>query len=61
MAGREYLDFELAIEEGGEDTYRVRVLDSPAGEARATFNFPLSPVELENFILRLSRGGPTRR
>lgn len=55
MADRRYLDFELAIEalDGGD--FRARVIDSPAGQARETFTFPLSPLEVENFILRVAR------
>lgn len=49
-----YLDFDLLIERTG-DTYRARVLHSPAGEATATFVSPLSDLERENFLLRLGR------
>jgi CHAT domain len=48
-----YLDFDLRIEHSG-DAYLSRVLDSPAGEASATFSVPFSPVEIENLILKVS-------
>lgn len=58
MSGREYADFDLAIEQRADGGYRVRVLDSPAGEARVDIAFPFSPLELENFVLKM--GGPRR-
>ena len=58
MAEERYLVFDLALERSGADTYRARVLDSPAGVARTEFRLPFSSVELENFILRVGR---TRR
>lgn len=61
MPDRQYLDFEFAIEQLGDERYRTRVLDSPAGQASGTFTFPLSALEIENFLLRLGRGGGTRR
>jgi hypothetical protein len=47
-----YLDFDLAIERDGE-TYRARVIDSPGGQASSQFQLPFSPLELENFLLRV--------
>jgi hypothetical protein len=58
---RTYLDFDLLIERAGEG-YRSRVLDSPAGQAASDFVLPLSPLELENFLLRVTRSlGDIRR
>ncbi|MGQ0570962.1 MAG: CHAT domain-containing protein, partial [Armatimonadota bacterium] len=56
MAGIRYLDFDLQIQRV-ESHYRVEV-DSPAGQASATFRLPFSDLELENFLLRVGR---TRR
>lgn len=51
-----YQDFDLLIEPGAPGSYRARVLRSPAGEsASMQFEMPFSPVELENFVLRLGR------
>ena len=55
MEGTKYLDFDLSIERMGENTYRARVLASPAGLAKAEFSFPLSTLEIENFVLRVGR------
>ncbi len=49
-----YLDFDLQIERAGQG-YRVRVLGSPAGQASSDFVLPFSDLELENFVLRMSR------
>ena len=57
MAEIDYLNFDLQIERVGEG-YRARVLDSPAGQASNDFALPFSDLELENFVLRMSR---TRR
>ena len=52
-----YQDFDLLIEPGPQGSYRARVLRSPAGEsAPVQFTLPFSPVELENFVLKVSRG-----
>jgi tetratricopeptide (TPR) repeat protein len=58
MAGEfSYQDFDLLIEPGAPGSYRARVLRSPAGEAAPVpFTVPFSPVELENFVLKVSRG-----
>jgi hypothetical protein len=53
----EYLEFDLQIERTG-DSYRAQVLGSPAGNATHTFSLPFSPLELENYLLRL---GATRQ
>ncbi len=54
----DYLDFDLRIEPKAGGGYRVRVIESPAGEATGSFAVPVSPLELENFLLRMgqSRG-----
>jgi outer membrane protein assembly factor BamD (BamD/ComL family) len=62
----DYLDFELEIGLGRGREYEVAVLDSPAGEARATMRFPLDDLELENRLLALQNallrsGGTPRR
>jgi tetratricopeptide (TPR) repeat protein len=57
-ASVDYLDFDLRIEPKAGGGYRVRVIESPAGEATGSFAVPVSPLELENFLLRMgqSRG-----
>lgn len=61
MEGNKYLDFDLSIERMAENTYRARVLASPAGLAKTEFILPLSPLELENFVLRVGRMRRTTR
>jgi serine/threonine protein kinase len=52
-----YVDFDLLIDRGGPDSYRARVLRSPAGEcAPVQFTLPFSPVDLENIVLKVERG-----
>jgi hypothetical protein len=51
---RSYQNFDLLIRRIG-GRYRAEVLTSPAGAATADFTLPFSPVELENFVLRLGR------
>jgi outer membrane protein assembly factor BamD (BamD/ComL family) len=51
---RSYLDFDLVIEQTG-DRYRARVINSPAGQAAVEFDSLFSPLELENFVLRMGR------
>ena len=53
----EYRDFDIQIEPAG-DKYRVRVLNSPGGQASGEFALPFSELELENFLLRM---GQSRR
>jgi hypothetical protein len=51
-----YQDLDLLIEPDTAGSYRARVLRSPAGESAAVrFTLPFSPVELENFVLRVGR------
>lgn len=54
MDERSYTDFDLVIEQSGEK-YRARVINSPAGQAQAEFYALFSPLELENFVLRMGR------
>ncbi len=61
MEGNKYLDFDLSIERMAENTYRARVLASPAGLAKTEFLLPLSPMEIENFVLRVGRMRRTTR
>jgi len=62
VAGVDYLDFDLRIEPKAAGGYRVRVIESPAGEATGNFTLPVSPLELENFLLRMGRSrGRMRR
>lgn len=51
---RSYSDFDLVIEQIG-DKYRARVINSPAGQAAVEFDSLFSPLELENFVLRMGR------
>ncbi|HEY6072901.1 MAG TPA: CHAT domain-containing protein, partial [Anaerolineales bacterium] len=54
MDERSYTDFDLVIEQVGE-RYRARVVSSPAGQASVEFDSLFSPLELENFVLRMGR------
>ncbi len=55
MTRREYLNFDLTLETVGEDVHRAAVTSSPAGETSTTFEIPFSPLEIENFLLRVGR------
>ena len=61
----EYLDFELEIDLDSGRDYLVRVIHSPAGQARETMRFPYDQLELENRLLKLQnallRSGGKRR
>lgn len=57
MEEMNYLDFDIHINRAQEG-YRVRVTNSPAGQADASFSLPFSDLEVENLILRVGR---TRR
>lgn len=52
--GVTYLDFDLLVERSG-DGYRSRVIQSPGGQASATFSAPFSAMEIENLVLKVSR------
>ncbi len=49
-----YKDFVLKIERAGEDNYRAEGR-GPTGEAENQFKLPFSPLELENFLLRVGQ------
>lgn len=49
-----YLDFDLLVDEVA-GAYRVRVLNSPSGQATTSFTLPFQDLELENFFLRIGR------
>ena len=55
MSTLHYLDFDLQIDELEDSSYRARVLNSPAGQAEASFDLPFSEQELEIFFLRIGR------
>ena len=58
---RKYLDFDLLIERAGSG-YRARVLDSPSGQAAVEFTLPFSALEMDNFLLKVTRSlGDARR
>ena len=61
----DYLDFELDIDAGSGREYPVRVINSPAGQARETMYFPFDELALENNLLKLQnallRSGGQRR
>ncbi len=50
----EYDQFDLVIEPLDEH-YCARVIESPAGQTSAVFKLPFSDLQVENFVLRLSR------
>lgn len=54
----EYVNFDLLVDSMGKDKYQVRVVESPSGQATSKITMPLSPMEIENFILKtgLDRG-----
>ena len=62
MNNTTYLDFDLLIERGQRTgdavrhVYRVRVLNSPAGQAVGAFELPFSDTELRSFFQSLFRG-----
>ena len=55
MTRREYLNFDLTLETVGDDAHRAAVTSSPAGETSTAFEIPFSPLEIENFLLRVGR------
>jgi hypothetical protein len=54
MSSKSYLNFDLLLNEVG-DSYQAHVIDSPAGQASRPFTLPFSPLELENFILKIGQ------
>ena len=61
----DYLDFELEIGESKGREYPVRIIHSPAGEAREIMRFPFDQIALENRLkdlqIALLRSGGKRR
>jgi hypothetical protein len=62
----DYLDFEVEIGPRRGQEYPVRVISSPAGEAREKMHFPFDESELENRLLTLQNArqlsaGPFRK
>ncbi|HEX2367686.1 MAG TPA: hypothetical protein VHM94_00475, partial [Acidimicrobiia bacterium] len=55
MTRSEYLNFDLTLEAVGDDAHRAAVTSSPAGETSTVFKVPFSPLEIENFLLRVGR------
>jgi len=51
----DYLDFELEIGQPTGQEYPITVLDSPAGNARATITWPFGELALENRLLKLEK------
>ncbi|UCF29584.1 MAG: CHAT domain-containing protein, partial [Chloroflexota bacterium] len=49
-----YLDFDIHIQPA-ETGYRVKIVNSPAGQAIGEFEMPFTELELENFRLRKGR------
>jgi hypothetical protein len=56
MPGQLYQNFELLLIRAG-DKYSARVIDSPSGQASVDFDLPLSPIELEEFLVRVRQPG----
>jgi Tol biopolymer transport system component len=54
MEEMNYLDFDIHIHRSDQG-YRIRIVNSPAGQADGEFNIPFSDLELENFKLRIGR------
>lgn len=60
MEQRIYANFDLLLEEGTSQSYRARVLGSPAGEAAGAFVVPFTRPQLAEIERRL-RGGRKRK
>jgi formylglycine-generating enzyme required for sulfatase activity len=54
METLEYIDFDLQID-GSAGSYQARVLESPLGQVTGSFQQPFSPLEMENFFLKVGR------
>ncbi len=57
MSPLTYLTMDLLIEPHSEN-FRARVVDSPAGQARANFVSPFQPEELNSFLARVGKRAP---
>ncbi len=55
-----YLNFDLLIAGAGQ-VFTARVLEAPAGEARASFAAPFTLLEAENLVLKIGRPRRGRR
>ncbi len=57
MTSLTYLDFDLAIEtiDATANRHRVRILNSPVGQASGDFGLPFDARDLELLFLRLGR------
>jgi hypothetical protein len=49
-----YVNFDIHIQRV-DSGYRVKIMNSPAGQADGVFELPFSDLEMENFILRVGR------
>ena len=56
----DYCELKVRIEREDGDTFRVAAA-GPSGEATGTFQVPISQIELENLVLRISRPRATVR
>jgi hypothetical protein len=54
MVEKEYLNFDLLLE-GSEGAYTVRVLDSPAGQDKATCQALFEPQQLDSLLGRIAQ------
>lgn len=63
MAARRYQNFDLALEDAGDGSFRARVVHSPVGEfPTVTFSLPFEGTQLELLMLKLDPGrSGTRR
>lgn len=61
MSLKSYLNFDLLIDEQDDSSYKIRVINSPAGQATGSFTMPLSPMEIENFILKVGQNRSNMR
>ncbi len=52
----DYLNFDLAFESLGADSYRAEVLNSPSGSAATAFRRVFSNEDLDRLVFSLSRG-----
>lgn len=49
----EYLDFDIEVGPGHAESYPAAVLNSPAGQAQATLDWPFKAQELESYLQQL--------
>ena len=53
MPIKSYMNFDLLIDTNGNNTYQVRVINSPIGQASGIMIMPFSQIEIEKFIIRV--------